>query len=443
MKKYLAIVLSVVFVLGLTATAFAIHAEIPAETQAVVAKGATQLTINGSVRVRGEVRNNTGDLDDDAGHSWAWYDERVRLGVDAKVSDNVSGNITLEVADDATHDTYKWGTGGSGATGVYTQGNAKRAGVNLLEGWLMYQGPVGLKVGHMPLALGNKLFFDHTKFGDDAIVVFGNPSPAVHLAGLTIKFNDQSSEANGNSKDADAYVVLATYKGEAISGSADLTWVDDQDFSAGGDANVYNLGVRADGKIGPASIYGDIEYQMGSAEKACVSGTKDCDFKGYAVMLGAKMALGGVNLGLELGQGSGDKDPNDDEIGVFVTSLSSSTPYIGFVYGPRVKTACGTTDTGICNTTYAKLSADGKSGALDYGASLIWLKATEDVVNGAGEKASDLGIEIDATVKYALAKNLNYWIEGGYFMPGDAYKISPTKDADNAYAVRHGIELSF
>jgi len=295
----------------------------------------------------------------------------------------------------------------------------------------------------MPLALGNKLFFDHTKFGDDAIVVFGNPSPAVHLAGLTIKFNDQSSEANGNSKDRDAYVVLATYKGEAVSGSADLTWVDDQDFSAGGDANVYNLGVRADGKVGPASLYGDIEYQMGSAEKACVGGTKDCDFKGYAVMLGAKMALGGVNLGLELGQGSGDDDATDDEIGTFVTSLSSGTPYIGFVYGPRVKTACGTTNSGICNTTYAKLSADGKSGALGYGASLIWLKATEDVVNGAGEKASDLGIEIDATVKYALAKNLNYWIEGGYFMPGDAYKLSATKDADNAYAVRHGIELSF
>jgi len=39
MKKYLALALGVLFTLGFAASAFAIHAEIPAETQAVVAKG--------------------------------------------------------------------------------------------------------------------------------------------------------------------------------------------------------------------------------------------------------------------------------------------------------------------------------------------------------------------------------------------------------------------
>ena len=68
MKKYLALVLGVLFTLGFAASAFAIHAEIPAETQAVVAKGSTQITMGGELRFRGELRNNT-DLDKASGAS--------------------------------------------------------------------------------------------------------------------------------------------------------------------------------------------------------------------------------------------------------------------------------------------------------------------------------------------------------------------------------------
>ncbi|MDP3260151.1 MAG: hypothetical protein Q8M34_06160, partial [Thermodesulfovibrionales bacterium] len=68
MKKYLALVLGVLFTLGFAASAFAIHAEIPAETQAVVAKGTSQITLGGELRFRGELRNNT-DLDKASGAS--------------------------------------------------------------------------------------------------------------------------------------------------------------------------------------------------------------------------------------------------------------------------------------------------------------------------------------------------------------------------------------
>ena len=40
-------------VLGLAATAFAIHAEIPAETQAVVSAANIQITLGGEIRTRG------------------------------------------------------------------------------------------------------------------------------------------------------------------------------------------------------------------------------------------------------------------------------------------------------------------------------------------------------------------------------------------------------
>ncbi len=58
MKKYLALILGVLFVLSFAASAFAIHAEIPSETQAVVAKGSTQITLGGEIRTRGWWQDN-------------------------------------------------------------------------------------------------------------------------------------------------------------------------------------------------------------------------------------------------------------------------------------------------------------------------------------------------------------------------------------------------
>ncbi|NJD54933.1 MAG: hypothetical protein FIA94_00850, partial [Nitrospirae bacterium] len=96
MKKTIALVAAVVFVLGFAASAFAIHAEIPAETQAVVATGGTQITLGGEVRVRGWYRKNLASALGQDSDSYAWYDQRVRLSVDAKVSPNVQAFIQLE-----------------------------------------------------------------------------------------------------------------------------------------------------------------------------------------------------------------------------------------------------------------------------------------------------------------------------------------------------------
>ena len=100
MKKYLVIALAALFVLGFAASSFAIHAEIPAETQAVVAQSATQITIGGEIRVRGLYQENTQDFNSKATSSLnngdaAKYDERVRLQIEAKVTPNTTGLIQL------------------------------------------------------------------------------------------------------------------------------------------------------------------------------------------------------------------------------------------------------------------------------------------------------------------------------------------------------------
>ena len=85
-------------VLSFAGAALAIHSEIPADTQAIVAKGSTQLSLGGEIRVRGWYYDNLGPYfgkavgqDPQDSNSKANYDQRVRLSLDAVVSPNVSG----------------------------------------------------------------------------------------------------------------------------------------------------------------------------------------------------------------------------------------------------------------------------------------------------------------------------------------------------------------
>ncbi|MBI4823736.1 MAG: alginate export family protein [Nitrospirae bacterium] len=439
MKKFLAIVLSSLFVLGIAGVAFAVQAEIPADTTAVTAKGATNVTIDGSIRIRGAMSQL--DMDSDVGGTSSSYDHRVTLGATAKL-EKVTGRILFEAGGGASSDVYTPGTN-DGATGVYTQGNAKQSTPMLLESWILYKGDkVGLKAGHMPLALGNNLFFNHTKFGDDAIVLFMDPTKEIHVGLLTIKIDEESSEVKGNTEDSDAYVGLMTFKSEAFNASADITYLIDGDFLAANGLKFYNIGLRGDTKVGPLTVKADLELQSGSVEEG-VSATQDYDLSGSAIMLGASMKLDPVSLSLEIGRGSGDDSGTANELETFVTSLGAGAPYPAFIYGPRVKTAANATNTGIANTQYIKVGAGAKVGPVDVKADLLLLTAVEEVdLGSSGTKSDDLGMEFDAKGTYKLAKNLTYWIEGGYFMPGDAYKTA-TKDADSAWALRHGLELSF
>ncbi|RME65662.1 MAG: hypothetical protein D6778_05940, partial [Nitrospirae bacterium] len=177
----------------------------------------------------------------------------------------------------------------------------------------------------------------------------------------------------------------------------------------------------------------------------------EADISAYAVVLGADYTMGATKLTLEAGMGSGDDDPADDEIGIFITSLGAhpNAPINSFIYDYSICSASGLVDnqgkclknTGIANTTYVKLAAAHKvSKDLKVKGQFIWLQATEDVAIDGTQADSDLGMELDAKVAYNLTRNVQYYVEGGYFMAGDAYRDG---DADDAWRLRHGIQMKF
>jgi hypothetical protein len=466
------------FVLGFAASAFAIHAEIPAETQAVTAKGASQITIGGEIRFRGDYQNNNTDFNKDLGDYKQYYDSRIRLSVDAQVTPNTEGFIQVEAGSDVdgnkSSDVFVWGnstkdpnnpgTGSSNASGIYNVGDAKRGTFSVLQGWILYKGsgllgvPAGVKIGHMPLALGNSLFFDHTKYGDDAIVVFADPMKELHISLLAIKFREGNLSF---SDDADGYVALGVYnfdKNSSVSG--DATFVNDQTGAPVGGTHAtsfpihfWNFGLRGNTNISGFGLKADGELQAGKIDHTATALRGDLKFNGYAFLFGANYKLEPVMLGLDFAYGSGPKDTtHEDKLGSFVTSQSAIQHYT-YVYDYRTVNACGQQYGGLCNTWYVKLSADADlMKDLRANVSGYWLNAVKDnkvaLANGTSTTGTSkkIGLELDANVQYKIDRNLTYWVEGGYlFAEGFFDTVTPTgvHGSSNAYSVRHGIQLSF
>ncbi|MBI4837965.1 MAG: alginate export family protein [Nitrospirae bacterium] len=493
MKRSLIVILGLMFVLGITASAFAIHSEIPSETQAIVAKGATQITLGGELRFRGETRNNTTDFNGGQGDHINSYDGRVRLNVQADVSKNTTGYVQIETGDEDadTADTYTWGAGGSDGKGMYGEGNGKRGDLTLLQAWIQSKnvvGPIGIKVGHMPVKLGNGLFLDHSRLGDDAIMLFASPSKDLEIAVVNAKATEGNTGSTGGSTtvdstgnpqtyttvgytsgsdDTDVYAGLITYKGTGFSLGADVTYLVDQNAAANG-LTLWNYGVRMDSKAGPLGFKFDVEYQRGLAKNITNSpagiAAGDTEYNGYAMLAGVNYTMDNLTLDAEIARGSGDGDSNNDEVNTFQTAQGNSQHYT-YVYEYRTRSAgvngpvagksgMGAMNTGIANTTYYKVGAALKASKdLSLNLNLYRLSATKPVstTNSNSYSNDEIGDEVDVKMTYQLDKNLVYFVEGGYLMAGDIWRNQMDApvcgtcqtDPNDAYALRHGVTLSF
>ncbi|KJU87592.1 conserved hypothetical protein, secreted [Candidatus Magnetobacterium bavaricum] len=478
--------LMLMLVLG---TVSVMYAAEEASTTAVVAGGETKITLAGELRFRGEFSRNLKDqLNDDErrlvttpappgfkfgddDHN-AYYDGRVRLSVDAKIGKEVQGFLELESGSDNT-DLWTWGKGTSdatavsGATGIYPNGNSKRGDLHIRQAWILYtKDTYGLKVGHQLWYLGNKLFFDHTKFGDDGIRIIIDPTKYVHIEIKTIKLTEQTTN---HPDDGDAYILEMKYKGNGVNASADIAYVNDQNFAALVPAyqyaHVWNIGLRGDYTNGPVTVRGDIEAQAGKLENADNKDLEDATLKGWAALLGLDYRIAGnipLRLTLEGAYGSGESsDDTSSDFKTFITSLGNDQHYT-YVYEYKLKSAAGATNTGIANTFYIKGEANAKfTDKLDGTLSLYWLQAAKKValnaVAGPGlpivNPSKDLGWELDTKITYKLAKNLQYYVEGGYMFVGRAYdnviqnRVLPvaefSTERSDAYAVRNGIQFNF
>jgi hypothetical protein len=322
----------------------------------------------------------------------------------------------------------------------------------------------------MPYKLGEGLFANHSKYGDDLVMFFVEPTKEMHLALINVKFTEgtntttNGANTNNNSDDTDVYTLLGVHKINPVNASWDITYIDDKNFSSRG-FHFWNIGGRVSAKIANmVNVKADVEFQTGKAKGTQTALTSsqvgdtaaDVKVRGYAFLIGADVALGQVTLDAAIGLGSGDNNASDNKIKTFQTAQSSDQKFT-YVYEYRARSAgvnapstgasaLGPVDTGIANTTYYKIGASAKPVKdLSAGLDLYILRATKAVSTNSTYKDKDIGVEVDGRMKYNIDKNLVYFIEGGYLFAGDFYKniTANAVEPDNAYAVRHGIELTF
>ncbi len=462
MKKIFTIFFAAAFLLSFAASAFAIHAEIPSETQAVVAPGTTQITLGGELRVRGWYEDNidiaNGTFLPVKTNSAAWYDERVRLSLDAKVTPNVEGFVQLETANingNSIHnDSYVWGNF-----------DAKPDTLKILQAWIMYSGsgllgiPAGMKIGHMPLALGQGVFFDHRKYGDDAIVLFANPMKEMEADLLAIKFNE--GFISQNTDHTDGYVGIVTYKiDDKNTIGVNYTYLNQPSTSLASfpfnELSLQNLELAGNGNVSGLGYKYSADVQFGNVITDPATGAKS-KAKGWAAMVGLNYELDPVNLRGMFAYGSGQK-ANTNDVNVLITFLGEDQ-HFALVYDNSLRTASivsgeftnGTgngLDTGFANTTVYNLGFDVKP-VKDLTASVdgYILRASktdafEEALKHSVSKS--IGWELDAKIAYNIAKNLTYEVDGGYMHAGSFYKDVLGSDVvKNPVVLMHQITLSF
>jgi hypothetical protein len=493
-KKFIIFAVAL-FVLGFVANSFAIQAEIPADSTAAIAKGGTQVTIGGELRIRTSNRVNTDDFNKNVaggantsvGKSANMiYDSRYRLNVEAKVSPNTIGFIQLEAADTSnTGENSTWGASNTAARtygGSIRFGDQKQNEMRVIQAWIQHSGsglfgvPAYVKVGHQMVTVGAGVFYSHTLQGDDAIVVGITPIKGLDISFLTVKLVEGLTNSADDMDLYSAQVSYAINKDIVIGADVSLLQAQNESFNLGvgtvttvgavtsttmvGAApmlNLWNLGVNAKVGVAGFKFYGTFDYQAGNYYNNGAHVRNPIN--GLALTAGGSYTLAPVTLALNLGYGSGDHK-SDGRKSTFMTSQSDVVHYT-FVYDYMTVNAAGNIAGGLQNTMFAQFAANADvMKSLNIAGALTFLDApAKSYATGVppgfsfnespAPNSHYIGTEADATITYQIDKGLKYYVEAGYLfagnywkgMPGAGYG-SPTKLSD-PWAVRQGIQLNF
>jgi len=391
---------------------------------------ATDISVSGMISVRSRNFDNlTLDKTDEAGKT-VDTQEKVRLEVNAKVSDDLRGKISIENYWDTWGRLENYmGSGGTLQSGGLS-GNATNQDqfLKLREAWMSFNlpgVPVNVTAGHQLLALGNKWFLRSLYFGSDAWVV-ANVTGANTFALVNIKVSEGNPGQAAD--DVDAYALLDVFKiNESNTVGIDVANVKVRTnngaipwngFGNVTGTNLINVGLNYKGKLGPVNLMAEVDMQSGKVE----GGPTEPKFKGWQAVLQGDVALDPVTINFTAASGSGQK-PGDTDVKQIIVFQDIDTHYT-YLYEYKMRTAAGVAHTGFANTTALSLGiAADVVKSVNIGVDVWYLQSTEKITSAFdGTTSSDLGTEVDAHVNWKLYDNLTWNWQLAYFKAGDAYK---------------------
>ena len=440
---------------------------------------AAEVTVGGSAEIRYDLWKNI-DLNTGATlfQSQNFFDERVMVNVDAKVTQGLEGFVEFDT------DNQNWGQP-TAAGNIPTYLNHEFGnGVAVRQAWInaMAPGiPVGVKIGHQPLALGHGIWLDTSRYGSDAILAYSKPIPNLLVAAAYVQMSQNGNRLNsgafnrigaglGNDfagfnnttgiidstkahSGVRAYAALANYTWMPNNTvGVNFTYVRDHsslDSAIGNGHRIWatNIGIPIDGTIGMVNYKGEFDWLYTNTKNAFGQGLSYTE-SGFAAMLGANAnVVKMVNVGMEAAYGTGNSayDPqifyNPGGVApggskhmdhAYYTPYDSTSYNYAFLYNDKIGQGPlgegggagfgdGYGGFGLANTGYIKVSASvAPTDRLKAGLDFLYLRASESMLPG---QSRDLGWELDGHADYKLYDNLTLNLTGGVFDPGAWYSF--------------------
>ena len=444
--KRLKFALVVLIVLGLTAPVlgaeFAFHGDL---------NNRFMLYTNQSGFYSGAGDNSTAAAKQlkDGGVSDAWGELKYRLWTEAATDDGaVKGVFAIEIG------AVRYGR--AGGTGASLGGGFSGDAVNIETRWAytdfqlpMVESKSRLRMGLLPFT-ANKYLWEETVGG---VNLYGGGDNMDYQFSWVRGFEVQRTSTTA-ADDVDGYLARFNFKpgdgfnigvfglythgganGTGANGAISASGYEMKSFASAVDFDIYHVGVDGGFKSGNFFVDWDLIYQSGDLDNVTftdsagnVTANTSVDLSAYYARVSAGLKMGDLKFTYTLAYASGDDNGTDKDFDGYMAVDVDNFDGVVLFEG-------GYTDDNYFTERYYvldkgmimnKLALDYKaSDKLKVGAALLYMFTAEDIkyteaVNGTSVSESDLGLEFDAYISYMLYKNVEFAINAGYLLAGDA-----------------------
>ena len=402
---------------------------------------ATDVSVDGSFRIRGWYDSNANLLEEGPGTSGnAYYDQRLRVGVVFQVAEGLKVVTRCDILDTI------WGRSDiARSDATLSQDNVQfdkaymsfMTGIGQVEAGWMSDGNWGLGFGNLESFVG-KINFT-TKLGD--LILNLN----------TVKNVEGDRGHNLADRDYDSYRAAVIYAAEGVT--AGLLYVYDRNaFDPGAPMGIpSSVGLVQTAHLlepyfkltmGDLYVEGEFGWLKGEVDMEPL-GVDDIDLEGLRAYLMAKYNLGPAYVGALAVYVQGD-DPDSDEIENGLDSGGDWQPCLILFNDGTCPAALGTfattgnvMDNGFLYQVFAGTAMD----KLSVKASLTYAYADE---TPTGFDSDDYGTEIDVEAAYKIYDNLTYSVGLGYLFAGDYYKGTDSDNPlDDTYLLMNKLQVKF
>ncbi|GEM_PF-5477140 len=407
----------------------------------------------------------------------SWIDQRFRLGIESKASDQLRGFVQLEIGDLSEGNRSNiWGTSNTATTSL---------AVSARQAYLSFNaGPIRVKAGRQVFGdtldggqsfrvADDKVYYGLADGGlvivsrvDAFILTTKALEPVTLYLGYAKLVEGSVTSATTDARDRDntLYILQATMApSDTLKAGAYFLYDRKRDAmtTAIGADKPWWLGVGVDAKLDPINLKVHAVYKGGTKEKGCQPGScgiaaggsaDDLGYAAYALDADVSSMVGPAKVGFAAGMGSGDKSAQDKKSKTFSGIAPSygqqlgARPAIFFDAGEvsnggaalsrgnsNAITSDGST---LGNVTFMELYGSFKATdelSLNALAAGFWHTEKKNASSATNTNTwnSKLGTEVDLVAVYKLYKELALVAQAAWFMPGEGILTSQNTAGNN------------